>query len=392
VLATDERRTLPLGLDRLNNDEDRRNLKRLFALFVGLAVAVYIAGYVAWKTLGLASGTPESLVHSVFDRWDVLNYVIISQDGYGPTNHYAVWFPGMPMLMWTGSQFGIAEWLTGTIVVLACAAVLTAAFYALARLDFDTATARDATLFLLVFPSSFFLFIPYTEAILLALAVCSLYLARQGKWAPACLLAAVASLVRLPGAFLAPALVVEYLHQRNWQWRAIRADVVWIAIAPAGAVAYMLYLWAKFDDIMAYSHAQRDFFRLETIPTRGGFHFIPSLIDEVRVIFETPSLSEGVQNAAGLLGLMVFVPLFLLMLWYRMRPSYIVYSALAGFSSLTLGRLESVNRYIIAAFPMFLVIGLLVQMEPRARWPLVTLCLVLFFASAVRFSTYNWAG
>ncbi|MEO8456431.1 MAG: hypothetical protein ABI559_01340 [Chloroflexota bacterium] len=390
-MATDERRKLPLGLDRLNNDEDKRNLKRLFALFVALAVSVYMVGYVAWKTLGLASGTPESLVHSIFDRWDVLNYVIISQDGYTTTN-YTVWFPGMPMIMWAGAQLGIAEWLSGTIVVLACAALLTLAFYALARLDFDAATARDATLFLLIFPSSFFLFIPYTEAILLALAVCSLYLARQGKWAPACILAALASIVRLPGAFLAPALLVEYLHQRNWRWQEIRADVAWISIAPAGAIAYMVYLWQKYDDLLAYSHAQRDFFRLETIQTRGGFHFIPSLIDEVRVIFTTPSVSEGVQNAAGLLGLLVFVPLFLLMLWYRMRPSYIVYSALAAFSSLTLGRLESVNRYIIAAFPMFLVIGLVVQKEPRARWPLAFLCLVLFFASAVRFSTYNWAG
>jgi hypothetical protein len=379
------------GFRSLNNPEDRRNLALLLALYVALAVSVYTLGYAAWKIWGLTEGSPEHLVHSVFDRWDVLNYAIISEEWYD-SEHFIVWFPAMPAIMWAGSQLGIAPWLSGTVVVLAFAAVLTGLFYALARLDFDARTSRDATLFLLVYPSSFFLFIPYTESVFLVLVVASLYLARTGHWAAACIVAGVASAVRLPGVFLAPALAVEYLHQRNWRWREIRPDIAWLVAAPAGCAAYMLFLWAKFDDLLAYFHAQRDFYREETIRTRGGFHFVPSVIDEVRVIFTTPSLSEGVQNAAGLLGVIVLVIAFALMLRYRFRASYLVFAALAGFTPLETGRLESMNRYIIAAFPVFLVTGVVVQRYPALRLPLVAACLAGLFLSAVRFANYNWAG
>jgi Gpi18-like mannosyltransferase len=380
--------TFGLGL---NNPADRRNLKLLGSLFLGLAASVYAVGYAAWKVLGLAQGSPEALVHSVFDRWDVLNYIIISHDGY-QNPHYIVWFPSLPLVERLGTQAGIAPWVTGTILVLACAALLTVAFYALSRLDFDATVSRDATVFLLVFPSSFFLFIPYTEAIFLLLAVSSFYFARTGKWPLACLAAGLAGGIRITGLFLGPALLVEYMQQKDWRWRDIRPDIVWLAITPAGTAAYMTYLWVKFDDALAFFHAERDFPRLESIQSRGGFHFLFSLIDQARVIITTPSLGEGVQNGAGLAGLLIFLVLFALMLRYRLRWSYVIFAALAGFSPLEVGRLESMNRYIIAAFPIFMVIGIVVGKYPRTRAPLICGCLALFFLSAVRFATYNWAG
>ncbi len=376
---------------RLDNPADRRNLKLLASLFMALAVSVYAVGYAAWRLLGLEHGAPEGLVHSVFDRWDVLNYIIISDVGYQNPD-YIVWFPSLPWVMRLGAQVGIAPWVSGTILVLACAALLTVAFYALSRLDFDEAVSRDATVFLLVFPSSFFLFIPYTEAIFLSLAVLSFYLARTGKWPLACLTAGLAGGIRITGLLLGPALLVEYMHQKDWRWRDIKPDIAWLAVAPAGTAAYLTYLWVKFDDALAFFHAERDFPRMETIHTRGGFHFAFSLVDEVRVIFTTPSLSEGVQNGAGFAGLFVFLLLFALMLRYRLRWSYVVFAALAGFSPLEVGRLESINRYIIAAFPIFMVIGIVVGKYPRTRAPLIAGCLALFFLSAVRFATYNWAG
>lgn len=380
-----------LGADHLDSDGDRQNLIELALLFAALTAAIYAVGWVAWQTYGLAPGSPEQLVTSVFDRWDVLNYKIISEDGYGNRN-FITWFPALPLIMRAGSQIGVDPWVTGTIAVLFCTALLTLVFYALARLDFGEGVAKDSTIFLLVFPSSFFLFVPYTEAILLSLAVMSLYFARSGRWALACLCAGLATGVRTTGIFLAPALVVEYLHQMRWQWRDIRPDAAWLLVTPAGLIAYMAYLWAEFDDPFAYYDAQINFPRLETVETRGGIEFIPSLIDEVRVIFTSPSFSEQVQNTGGLIGLVVFVVLFALMLWFRLRWSYIVFAALAGFTPLLVGRLDSVNRYIITAFPIFFVLGLCVERYPQMKVPLISVCLGFLFLSAARFASYHWAG
>ena len=89
---------------RLDNPADRRNLKLLASLFMALAVSVYAVGYAAWRVLGLE---PEGLVHSMFDPWDVLNYVIISDVGYQNPD-YIVWFPSLPLVMRLGAQVGLA--------------------------------------------------------------------------------------------------------------------------------------------------------------------------------------------------------------------------------------------------------------------------------------------
>lgn len=379
-----------LGADHLDNDGDRQNLLELALLFAALTAAVYAVGWVAWQTYGLAPGSPEQLVTSVFDRWDVLNYKIISEEGY--RGHFIAWFPALPLIMRAGDQVGVDPWVTGTVTVLFCTALLVLVFYALARLDFGAGVAKDSTIFLLVFPSSFFLFVPYTEAILLSLAVMSLYFARSGRWALACLCAGLASGVRPTGIFLAPALVVEYLHQVRWRWRDIRPDAAWLLVTPAGFIAYMAYLWAEFDDPFVYYDAQINFPRLETVETRGGIEFIPSLIDSARVIFTSPSFNEQVQNAGGLIALVVFVVLFALMLWFRLRWSYIVFAALAGFAPLLTGRLLSVNRFIILAFPIFLVLGLCVERYPQLKVPLISVSLGFLFLSAVRFASFHWAG
>ncbi|HUF54166.1 MAG TPA: glycosyltransferase 87 family protein [Dehalococcoidia bacterium] len=380
-------------LSSLDNAVDRRNLKIIALLFAALAATTYAVGWLAWKTYGLPKDAPTSLTHTIFDRWDVLNYVLIAENGYGASEHHVVWFPAMPGLMRLGDYVGIAPWLTGTVVILACALVLTLAFYALSRLDFAPGVSRDATIFLLVFPTCFFLFVPYTEAMLLVLVVASFYCARQGHWMLAAVLAGLASGVRITGLFIGPALLVEYLHQKEWRWREVRPDIAWLALAPAGLMVFMAYLWVQFDNPLEWYDRQFDFPRLETEETKGGvIRFIPSLIEEVRLIWDSPVFGEQVQNGGGAIGLAVFIALFAGMLYFRLRPSYIAFAAMAGFIPLMAGRLESVNRYIIAAFPMFMVMGLIVERWPAVKTPLIAVFLGFFFLLVVRFSTYEWAG
>jgi Gpi18-like mannosyltransferase len=228
---------------------------------------------------------------------------------------------------------------------------------------------------------------------MLVLTVAAFYAARKGNWPAAGVCAGLVSGVRITGVLVGPALLVEYLHQRGWRWREIKPDVAWLALAPAGLVAYMVYLAIAFSDPLDFYHHQYDFPRLETVRTQGGLlHFIPSLIDELRVIFISHSFSEQVQNTGGAMAVGVFIVIFALMLWLRLRPSYTAFAALAGFSPLLIGRLDSMSRYIIVAFPIFLVLGMVTERWPQLKLPLVVVFLALFYLLAVRFATYNWAG
>lgn len=390
--------TPPTFTDRLTRTlsltpEDRRNLIELAFIFVALVAAMYVTGYIAWKTWGVADGSPTSLMHSIFDRWDVLNYEIIAQYGYDVSNYHASWFPAMPLVMRGGHAIGLSYWLAASIVVLVCAAGLTYVFYRLVRLDFAPDTAREATILLLISPSSFFLFVPYTEAMFLLFAVASFYCARKRNWAAAAALAGVASGVRSAGMFLLPALAIEYFASLDWQWRRVKPDIAWLALAPAGLAAYMVYSEIELHDALAFYHSLDRVPHAESLPVRHGFpDFIRSLVDDVRTIIISHSVNEIYASVAGVITLGLFGLAFLGMLYYRLPNSYTFFSACAALSSLPTGRLESVNRYALAAFPMFIVLALGLKRWPMARTPVIVASLALFFLGTVRFATFEWAG
>lgn len=371
----------------------RQDLTELGLAFLVVTATVYLVGFAAWKSFGLAEGAPAELIHSIFDRWDVLNYVLIAEHTYSVSEYHVVWFPAMPAAMRAGAWLGIAPWITGTTIVLTCTALLVWVAYHLFRLDYAPHVARDAVLFMLVFPSSLFLYVPYTEAPLLLSVISALYLARRGHWAFASLIAGAASGIRITGLFIGPALLVEYLSGVHWQIKNLRGDALWLLMTPLGLLVYMAYLDWRFDDPIAFYHRQFDFPRLETVRTEPGvLHFIPSFINEVRVIFITESTSERIQNLGGLAALLFFGLMLVLMLRWRMRPSYLAFTLMAVGSTFFVGRLESINRYVIVGFPMFLVMALAADRSPVTKIPWLAFSLGLLYLSAAQFATYHWAG
>ncbi len=109
--------------------------------------------------------------------------------------------------------------------------------------------AAIAALAMASLPLSFFFSAFYTEGLFFLLAVAALLVARSGwpaKWLCAGAVGMLASLDRFTGALLLPVLLVEYLSQRGWQWRKIRADVLWLGLVPTGVAIYLVFLWWRF--------------------------------------------------------------------------------------------------------------------------------------------------
>ncbi len=95
---------------------------------------------------------------------------------------------------------------------------------------------------------------------------------------------------------------------------------------------------------------------------------------------------------AGALGVALFVACLPLFRYYRVRASYVVFSLLVMGAPLASGRLESMNRYVLTAFPVFLVLGALVVRYPLLQ-PVLTMTFVMLLSlSAVRFASYYWVG
>ena len=366
----------------------RSSLVAALALFAGLRVAYSLGAFAlaslrslpgpcafelannGWRTVpplhaeGLAFKTL-----GVWQRWDACWYQKIASYGYEPGESAEAFFPLYPLLMRAASLPLAGSLTLGGLAVSGAAYV--AAVVGLSRLverDFDRPTARRTVLALSLFPTAFFLFAPFTEALFLALAVWALYGARRGAWGWAALAALLAGLTRTQGALLALPLAWEVA----CRWRADGAGRRRLVslLAPLAPLAG-LALFA------AYTSA-----------TTGATPFLAQQTWRftLRAPWAVVALSWRYARARGdaieALNLALFL-LFCLLLVLGLRrlpPSYALYAApqllLIG-TRTNFSPLMATARYVLVLFPAFVVLALLGRdRRLRAVWLALSVALL----------------
>jgi hypothetical protein len=183
----------------------------------------------------------------VWNIYDTPDYVKIAQEGFASDPAWlTALFPGYPLLIKvTGTVLGGQMLLAALLVANVATFFFFWYLYRLVLLDYSPSVARRAVLFSALFPTSFFLFLGYTEAPLLAFTVAAIYYARQQRWWAAGCLAVGAALVKQPGIFLL--LPLAYLFWQAWRAPAPGAGRpalwagLWLLPAPLAAGGYTLY-------------------------------------------------------------------------------------------------------------------------------------------------------
>ena len=181
-------------------------------------------------------GPVKNALWGVWLRWDTLWYVRYARDGLLPASHpdYRPFWPLYPWLMRCLSPVLRGDHLKAGLLVsnaaLIAAAVL---FHKLAEMECDDQVARRGTWYMMLFPAALFLFAAYSESLFLALSLAAFYAARRGRWVWAGVWGGVAAMSRVSGAFLVPAMGVEYLRQRMGArgWPALRDGRWWVRSA-----------------------------------------------------------------------------------------------------------------------------------------------------------------
>lgn len=108
-----------------------------------------------------------------------------------------------------------------------------------------------------LFPTSYFLVVPYSEAVFLALSIASFYFARRRRWLISGGLAALALAARVNGIVLLPALCTEALVQEG---KAAIKRAYWLALSPLGLLANFLNSWLVSGNALTYLEMQRKHF------------------------------------------------------------------------------------------------------------------------------------
>ncbi len=307
-----------------------------------------------------------------WQRWDAIYYIWIASRGYRLDDGTAQFHPLFPWLAKPLVWLGLPPLLALLLVSSAAALVLVWAFYRLARLDFDRAAARTATLMLLTSPFAFALFVPYPESLFLLGAVGCLYWARQQKWGVAGFAGALTVLTRQQGIFLLFPVAWELWESCDRDWGlAFKAWRHWLALAwiPGGYGFWVLYrafalndLTVKFDNLhmLTYSLLISPS-ASQVVPVQTFMWPWRALYLALAHMWRAPDVDIAVNLVLGFYFLVLLV-----LVWKNLRVSYRIYTLIIMLVSFayhtgTVHPYMGLPRHLLLAFPVFLGLAPLMQ-------------------------------
>jgi len=250
----------------------------------------------------------------------------------------------------------------------------------------------------------------------------SFYAARIKKWWLAGLLGGLASATRLVGIVLLPALLWEWWQekvkspfgprssgrgQKSLAYPPGQAKVKTatknlklstalsilhspvLYLVPLGLIAYMVYLQLNFDDWLYFWHVQPVF---GAERSGSGFVLLPQVIWRyLKILFTTSFYHYNFWVAVWELGSVVIgCGLWVVGLLKKIRVSYMIFSFFAIIIPTLTGTFSSMPRYILVAFPMFIVLGL-IKNKPLKITLSVT-CYLLSAIFTILFTSGRWVS
>ena len=296
----------------------------------------------------------------IWKHWDAESYLKIAQTGYTPSGEnrfLLVFFPLYPTLV-SAFNFIIRDYLVSAFVVTGVASIaLGLIFRELVRLDYSEKIAQLSVLFLFIFPTAFFLHIPYTESLFLALAVGSFLAARKRSWIACGVLGALACLTRVNGLILFPALLFEIWAEYG-ETKKINRKWLFLALIPAGFGAYLfLNYWVTGNPTMFLDYQREHWKKYLRFP----FYGIQGVWGSVYGRSASGSLMNGIQEL-----LFVLIGFFAIVAgWRELRNSYRVWMILNWLLFVSTSFVQSVPRYTLVLFPLFI---LMASASARSRW------------------------
>lgn len=376
------------------------HLIALVALLVGPALIAAIGGHPALDA-DAGAVSLEALGHRLH-YWDGGHYIDIAVNGYplpGDTEraYLNAFLPGYPLLMRAVMAVGVAPELAGVIVSLVAAAIALVGIDLLVSAERGGRTGLFAVWLVALAPFGFFFSAVYTESAFIAATAFSLYLARRGSIIPAALAATGAASVRITGVVLIPVLLVEWARHSGVTWRP-RPNLVSLRkrallslpalVLPLLPLAcFSLYLAVHFGDINGFRHAQTGpSFNHDLAWPWDGFWRTESQLRSSDTENAGIFLREVTWGVAGLIACIVG--------WadWRFPRSLALYCSLVWIVSTSLTFWLSIPRYLLAMFPIIIVIA---DLTRRARWlrPVLVVASAgaMTWGSAV-YSIGHWLG
>ena len=346
-------------------------------------------------------------------NWDGQWFIRIASDGYRLV-HSEAFFPLYPLIV-RYVQYATGNYiLAGTMVSWAAIALTLWLLYRMVAARFDPTIAAWTVAFLSFFPTSFYLTSVYSESLFLLFSVAAFYFAERKHWALAGLAGMLSVLTRNTGLFLVVPLALLMVEQerakgvRAWARAILRPRTLWLLLLPLGMGIYMGYLQWKFGQPLLFADAQRHWGRKLSSPINAVAYatFIAGravgrVVDMSHSWWTSPLHPGSVTNR---IAQRTLVPWLTLVGWAavslaairRLPLSYTAWSLVLLLYPLFFpaGKtpLLSYQRFVLAAFPLFIAAAVLTKRHNVTRFVLLAASAALMVWLAATFALWWWVA
>lgn len=323
-------------------------------------------------------------IWELWNVWDAPHYLSIATLGYqtvGDAANFLAFLPALPLLIFIFKIiFQINYLISGYIVSFIITILLAVTFFKLIAIDYAKKTAILAVLMLFIFPTSFFLHIPYSESLFMLLAVASFYFVRKRHYWISFLCVGLATATRITGLALIPAIFLEItvVSRNNLNNKNILNQSVFLisglTLSISGFLIYLFINYFLWGDFLYFTFIQKQNWHETFSPFGQG------------LVYAYQSLFWGVgiekimlgyaQIAAFIFGLLTSVYVL-----FKVRISYGIFMLIDLFFSYSMSFWMSMPRHILTLFPMYILLALFSNnLIFRYFWILISMVLLIILA------------
>lgn len=303
----------------------------------------------------------QRLYWSWVSFWDSAHYVSIAAEGYKFPQQ--AFFPLWPFLIKAVSLTGIPPFAANFLLSFLSGLSAFVLFYLLAVRVTGKNTGRYALILFASFPSTMFLHAGYTEGLFLTLTLLSFLMLERKLYLLSAICGGFCTAARLAGIGITAAyFIIKQSASRK---------IIYMFLSISGLLIYMLFLQLIFGNGLLFADAQKAWCE------SAGHCQLKFPLDPI-IGYGKLILSGWVKPGLSSVFIdwvssVIFLG-FLFIIWKKLNRTYFIYSLFVIILPLMSGSITGMVRYVLAAFPVFLVAPRVI----KSRLLFIIICFLLF--------------
>lgn len=308
-------------------------------------------------------------------QWDGGNYIHIAKQGFTETKYYA-FAPIYPLTIRIISLATEHELIVGILLSSTSFFLFLTIFHKYLSQRYESVVASNTIISYLVFPTTFFCLIVYSESLFLLLIILSIIYLEKNKMLQSALFAGFATLTRFIGIFFIFSQIYFIFKHKKISFKNISLV---LTVAPIGL--YILFFFYKYQKPFLFLDVQNQWGRFGQDPVTTVFSYLWNIT------------TGGDISPNTLLDFSITV-LFLMLLIKGISkiPGHLwIFSALVILIPASTGTLTGMPRYVLPSIGAFIILGIVLG-DSKLKYLIWSASLALQCFLAGLFITGHWVA